>query len=72
MVLDINLFRKEKGGDPDLIKASQRRRFASEEIVDEIIQLDKEAKARMCYKLSLPLSVFTLIIAHKWNTNKMN
>jgi len=44
-VLDINLFRKEKGGDPDLIKASQRRRFASEAIVDEIIQLDNEARA---------------------------
>jgi len=45
MVLDINLFRKEKGGDPDLIKASQRRRFAPEEIVDEIIALDNENKA---------------------------
>jgi len=52
-VLDINLFRKEKGGDPELIKASQRRRFASEEIVDEIIQLDNETKARTVFSPTL-------------------
>jgi hypothetical protein len=59
MVLDINLFRKEKGGDPELIKASQRRRFASEEIVDEIIALDIEVKA--C-KVSFKVSCMLLII----------
>merc|ERR1711939_1081063 len=42
MVLDINLFRKEKGGDPELIKESQRRRFKPVEIVDEITALDEE------------------------------
>jgi seryl-tRNA synthetase len=41
-MLDINLFRVEKGGKPDLIKASQRKRGASVEEVDTIIQLDKE------------------------------
>ena len=40
MPLDIALFRADKGGDPELIKESQRRRFASVEIVDEIIELD--------------------------------
>jgi len=42
MGLDINLFRKEKGGNPDLIKESQRRRFKPVEIVDEVIALDEE------------------------------
>jgi len=42
MVLDINLLRKDKGGDPDLVKESQRRRFASVELVDEIVKLDHE------------------------------
>lgn len=42
MVLDINLFRKERGGNPELIKESQRRRFKPVEIVDEIIALDEE------------------------------
>ncbi|KAE8010190.1 hypothetical protein FH972_006580 [Carpinus fangiana] len=41
-MLDINLFRVEKGNNPDLIRESQRRRFADVEIVDEVIKLDKE------------------------------
>ncbi|CAI0378057.1 unnamed protein product [Linum tenue] len=45
-MLDINLFREDKGNNPELIRESQRRRFASVEIVDEIIELDK--KWRQC------------------------
>lgn len=45
-MLDINLFREEKGNDPEKIRESQRRRFASVEIVDEIIALDKEWRQR--------------------------
>jgi len=41
-MLDINLFRVSKGGNPDLIKESQRKRGASVEIVDEIIDLDNQ------------------------------
>ena len=41
-MLDINLFRKEKGGNPELIRVSQRKRNASVEVVDEIISLDEE------------------------------
>lgn len=41
MPLDITLFRKE-GGNPDLIRESQRRRFASVELVDQIIAKDDE------------------------------
>jgi seryl-tRNA synthetase len=46
-MLDINLFRtgrtgngKKKDGDPDAVRESQRKRFASVEIVDEVIDLD--------------------------------
>merc|ERR1712137_1345324 len=39
---DIALFREEKGGNPDLIRESQRRRFESVELVDEVIAKDKE------------------------------
>ncbi|XP_058073980.1 serine--tRNA ligase [Magnolia sinica] len=39
-MLDINLFREDKGNDPERVRESQRRRFASVELVDEIIQLD--------------------------------
>ncbi|KAG7968553.1 hypothetical protein I3843_08G160200 [Carya illinoinensis] len=41
-MLDINLFRVEKGGNPDVIRESQRRRFANVDLVDEVIKLDKE------------------------------
>lgn len=41
MVLDINLFRVSKGGNPEKVKESQRRRYASTEAVDKVIELDK-------------------------------
>ena len=41
-MLDINLFRVEKGGNPELIKASQRKRGKPVELVDSIIALDRE------------------------------
>ena len=41
-MLDINLFREEKGGNPEIIRESQRRRFKPVELVDEVIALDQE------------------------------
>ena len=46
IMLDINLFREEKGYNPEIIRESQRRRFKPVEIVDEIILLDKEWRQR--------------------------
>lgn len=40
MVLDLDLFRKDKGGDPDRVKASVRDRFADVTQVDLVIELD--------------------------------
>ncbi|KAL1549674.1 serine--tRNA ligase [Salvia divinorum] len=45
-MLDINLFREEKGGNPEKIRESQRRRFADVKIVDEVIELDKAWRQR--------------------------
>ncbi|OAY64714.1 Serine--tRNA ligase, partial [Ananas comosus] len=45
-MLDVNIFRSEKGFDPERVRESQRRRFASVDIVDEIIRLDKEWRQR--------------------------
>ena len=42
MVLDINILRKNKGGNPEKVRESQRRRFASVELVDEVIALDEK------------------------------
>lgn len=38
-MLDVNDFITERGGNPELIRESQRRRFASVEVVDEVIAL---------------------------------
>ncbi|OQE32254.1 hypothetical protein PENSTE_c001G03755 [Penicillium steckii] len=43
-MLDLNDFITERGGDPNKIKESQRRRGAPEEVVDEVIALYEEAR----------------------------
>ncbi|BBN20049.1 seryl-tRNA synthetase [Marchantia polymorpha subsp. ruderalis] len=45
-MLDIQLFRQDKN-DPERIRESQRRRFASVELVDEVIALDKAWRGRL-------------------------
>lgn len=45
-MLDINLFREEKGGNPEKIRESQSRRFANVDLVDEVIQLDQVWRQR--------------------------
>ena len=56
-MLDINLFREEKGGDPEIVRESQRRRYASVEVVDEVIALDKEWRSKK-YDLDQELKAF--------------
>lgn len=41
-MLDVVDFIKERGGDPEKIRESQRRRYANVEIVDEVIELYEE------------------------------
>jgi hypothetical protein len=41
-MLDINLFREDKGGDPELVRESQRRRFADVGLVDKVLEYDAE------------------------------
>ncbi|KAM3290555.1 serine-tRNA ligase [Capsicum chacoense] len=41
-MLDINLFREEKGHNPEIIRELQRRRFTDVSLVDQVIQLDRE------------------------------
>jgi hypothetical protein len=36
MPIDINLLRPERGGDPEIVRESQRRRFASVDLVDQV------------------------------------
>ena len=39
-MLDILLFRAENGGEPEMVRESQRRRLADPAVVDRIIELD--------------------------------
>ncbi|VDM75646.1 unnamed protein product [Strongylus vulgaris] len=41
MVLDMDLFREEKGGNPEIIRASQRNRYKDPALVDKVIELDQ-------------------------------
>ena len=43
-MLDILDFITERGGDPEKIRQSQRKRHASEEIVDEVIVLYEDVR----------------------------
>ena len=57
MGLDINLFRKEKGGDPEKVKESERKRGRNEEQlkrVDEVVALDELwRKSKLTSKIRL-------------------
>lgn len=47
-MLDVLDFIVEKGGNPQKIKESQRRRFAPEEVVDEVIALYEDHRKSKC------------------------
>lgn len=46
-MLDVVDFIKERGGDPEKIRESQRRRFAPVEAVDEVIALWEDHRKSM-------------------------
>ena len=57
MVLDIDQFRPEKGGNPDKIRENQRLRFSDVSMVDKIVQADenwrKGSSLEKCFTVSL-------------------
>lgn len=48
MVLDLDLFRVDKGGDPEKIKKNQEKRFKDPKVVDDVIDLDSQWRKREC------------------------
>lgn len=40
MVLDLDLFRTDKGGNPDKIRESQKKRFKDVSLVDKVVEAD--------------------------------
>ena len=47
MVLDIDRFRPEKGGDPKAVKENQRKRYSDENMVDKIVEADEKWRRGM-------------------------
>ena len=46
-MLDIVLFRVDQGGNPDLVRESQRRRYADVSLVDKVIEADDKWRQSM-------------------------
>lgn len=59
-MLDVNDFIVERGGNPELIRESQRRRFASVEVVDEVIALFEDHR-RSVYQMSPKLALYDFL-----------
>jgi seryl-tRNA synthetase len=46
-MLDISLFRIDAGGDPDVVRESQRRRGANVDLVSTVVELDERWRAQL-------------------------
>ena len=57
MVLDIELFRADKGGDPDKIRENQRKRFKDVSYVDNVIKADTKWRKRKLPALIVELTL---------------
>ncbi|KAJ0406155.1 hypothetical protein ATCC90586_001201 [Pythium insidiosum] len=60
MPIDINKLRKERGGDPEAIKADQKKRFASVDLVDQVVALDEEWRKKQGEVETLQMQVNAL------------
>ena len=59
MVLDIELFRADKGGDPKKIKENQAKRFKDVTLVEKVVEKDSAWRKRKFFPLSLVHVYFT-------------
>lgn len=48
-MLDLDLFRTDKGGDPEVVRETQRKRFKDVTLVDKLVAADTEW--RKCKRL---------------------
>ncbi|KAM7539574.1 hypothetical protein Aperf_G00000042778 [Anoplocephala perfoliata] len=72
MVLSLDLFRADKGGNPELIKKSQRDRYKDPGVIDKIIDLDEQwRKARSaCDRLNRSKNICSKAIGRKMKANE--
>ena len=62
-MLDVSDFIVEKGGDPNKIRESQRRRYAPEEVVDQVITLFEDHRRSILQTTLYGFSV-TILTRH--------
>ena len=73
MTLDVLTFLSDKGGDPEAIRESQRKRGHSVEVVDEVISMYSDwvkrelAKMSVSYQCSISLSMCRCIVDFELN-----
>ena len=75
MVLDLDQFRTDKGGDPELIRETQRKRFKDVTLVDKLIAADTEWRKCKCpiifhFLKELLSLTLTASVSHPLNQNK--
>jgi len=66
MVLDIELFRADKGGDPEKVRESQRKRFKDVTLVDRVVEADTRWRKCECtadFFLSLKWTMILIVQA---------
>ena len=73
MVLDIDQFRPEKGGNPDKIRENQRLRFSDVSMVDKIVQANENwRKARFdADNLNKLKNMVSKVIGEKMKVRKL-
>lgn len=54
MGLDVLLFRQEHGGNPELVRESQRRRFKPEDAVNAVIEADNKWRQGLVVVIIVP------------------
>lgn len=47
-MLDLDLFRTDKGGDPDVVRETQKKRFKDVALVDKLVDADTEWRKCKC------------------------
>eukprot|EP00744_Colponema_vietnamica_P002360 GILI01003718.1.p1 GENE.GILI01003718.1~~GILI01003718.1.p1 ORF type:complete len:468 (-),score=179.35 GILI01003718.1:720-2087(-) len=72
MPIDIKLLREDQGGNPELVRESQRKRCANVGLVDEVIALDQEwRKTRFNFdNLAKEFNALNKVIAEKKKASK--
>lgn len=71
-MLDVVDFIKERGGDPNLIRESQRRRHAPEEAVDEVIALYEDHRKSVPSECPFNVSDTTTVLTEAQPNTKLS